>query len=621
MSDKVAEVRAVFAQDQMSSFIHNLWNSYYDQCAGKRAEWLELQKYIFATDTTTTTNASLPWKNSTTLPKLTQIRDNLHSNYLSYLFPNDKWLSWEAYTKDAAAHDKAKNIEAYMENKTRESNYRTVVSRLLLDYIDYGNAFVSVAFEQRYNKQPAKIIPGYIGPVAIRIDPKDIVFNPLADKFENTYKIIRSVKTLGELMKLSNDQPEMAFWKKALDRRAEMVSRLGAISREDFEKAEMYSVDGFGNLYEYYQSEYVEILEFYGDYHNQVTGELSVNRQVTVIDRSYVVRDEPIATYSGRAPIRHVGWRLRPNNLWAMGPLDNLVGMQYRIDHLENLKADAMDLAVLPPLAIVGEVEEFDWKPGGEIHLDEGGSISEVAKNINAIITTDNQIDHIMDTMELMAGAPKEAMGVRTPGEKTAFEVQQLNSAAGRIFLEKVVNFEVNLVEPNLNDQLEISVRNQFELDTIRVIDDDLGVQQFKQITADDITAAGIIRPVGARHFAQQTQDLQNLVGVFNSPLGQLIRPHTSAIAVSQFVSDVIKLNGYEIFSPNVAVVEAQQTQALVQQAQEDQQVQNSVPSVAPNVSAPPPGATPQPNQFLQTTADSITRGSREEAQAAVGKP
>jgi hypothetical protein len=27
-----------------------------------------------------------------------------------------------------------------------------------------------------------------------------------------------------------------------------------------------------------------------------------------------------------------------------MGPLDNLVGLQYRIDHLENAKADALDL-------------------------------------------------------------------------------------------------------------------------------------------------------------------------------------------------------------------------------------------------------------------------------------
>jgi hypothetical protein len=30
--------------------------------------------------------------------------------------------------------------------------------------------------------------------------------------------------------------------------------------------------------------------------------------------------------------------------------------------------------------------------------------------------------------MEMMAGAPREAMGIRTPGEKTAFEVRAYDS-------------------------------------------------------------------------------------------------------------------------------------------------------------------------------------------------
>jgi hypothetical protein len=35
-----------------------------------------------------------------------------------------------------------------------------------------------------------------------------------------------------------------------------------------------------------------------------------------------------------------------------------------------------------------------------------------------------------MNLMEEMAGAPKEAMGFRSPGEKTKYEVQRLESAA-----------------------------------------------------------------------------------------------------------------------------------------------------------------------------------------------
>lgn len=596
MSDKVAEIQAIMSPDRIGAWISNLWNNYYNQMAGKRAEWSELDKYIFATDTTTTSNNSLPWKNSTTLPKLTQIRDNLHSNYLSSLFPNDKWLQWKGYTKKDANRKKAQAITAYMENKTRESGYRTVVSHLLYDYIDRGNCFSTVSFEKRYNTYAdGSKIPGFIGPRGVRIDPQDIIFNPLATSFEDTFKIIRSVKTIGELKKLAATEPEHKFWLKAIERREKLSGHIGAMSREDFEKAEQYSVDGFGNLYEYYQSQYVEILEFYGDFHDQVTGELQTNRMITIVDRACEVRNEPIATYSGRAPIRHVGWRLRPNNLWAMGPLDNLVGMQYRIDHLENLKADAMDLAVHPPLAIIGEVEEFDWKPGAEIHMDEGGTISEVAKNLNAIITTDNQIQAIENRMELYAGAPREAMGIRTPGEKTALEVQTLNNAAGRIFQEKVTNFELNIMEPNLNDQLEIAVRNFDETDVIRTMDNELGIEQFKTITVEDITASGVLRPVGARHFAQQAQELQNIIGIFSSPIAQMIAPHTSGKAMALFVEDVTSLTGYDMFRPNVAVIEAHETQSLAQQSQEDQQVAASMPADNNSV-APTPPTQGQPN-------------------------
>jgi len=329
-------------------------------------------------------------------------------------------------------------------------------------------------------------------------------------------------------------------------------------------------------------SDYMEILEFYGDYHNAVTGELSTNRMITVVDRSITVRNEPIATLDGRAPIRHVGWRTRPDNLWAMGPLDNLVGMQYRIDHLENLKADAMDLVVHPPLMIIGEVEEFEWKHGGEIHLDENGKVEEISKNLSALIGADNAIQELEDKMELYAGAPREAMGIHTPGEKTATEFQQLINAAYRIFQEKITNFEINLMEPNLNDQLEISVRNFDGADIVRTMDNSLGITEFATITLDDISASGVIRPVGARHFAEAANELQNLIGIANSPIWPLIQPHTSGIALTQFVEDVTSIAGYEIFRPNAAVQESKETQSLMTQAGEDLQMEAGAP-VAPN--------------------------------------
>lgn len=582
MSTIVAELTSMLARDDASAWVSNLWDKFNMQ----RREWIEekkeLRDYVFATDTTTTTNSTLPWKNSTTLPKLCQIRDNLHSNYLTALFPNENWLQWEADTIDANKKEVALVIEGYMSNKCRKSGYRDEVSKLVYDYIDYGNAFVTTTFDTKFkiNASGERVVD-YVGPRAHRISPLDIVFNPLASCFEDSFKIVRSVKTIGELRLAAEQDPDQRFWTDALERRMEIQNKMGGYSIEDFDKATGYSVDGFGSFYEYLQSDFVEVLEFYGDYHDQVTGEVKTNRLITIVDRSVMVRDVEIPTYTGRPAIRHVGWRLRPDNLWAMGPLDNLVGMQYRIDHLENLKADAADLIVHPPLVIAGEVEEFVWGPGEEIHIDEQGSVSEVSKSLSGLIQATNDIQMLEDKMELFAGAPREAMGIRSPGEKTAFEVDQLASAAGKIFQEKASTFELMLMEPNLNDMLEISHRNLTSIESISVLDSELDATIFIDVTKSDLGSDGIIHPVGARHFAEQARFVQEFTMLSNTNVFQSLAPHISTKALASAFGSALNVEKLGIFKANVAIEEQMEQQRLMAGAQEQLEVEASQEPVA----------------------------------------
>ena len=574
MSKKLLQIE----KDQEAEFIANTWHTYNSQRREKIDDWMELRNYIFATDTRSTSNSKLPWKNSTTLPKLCQIRDNLHSNYVSALFPNDDWLRWEAYSKNDATKSKVEAIESYMGNKTRESHFRSTSSQLLYDYIDYGNVFATADFTKSYKvSENGDRTVDYVGPVARRISPLDIVFNPLAASFKDSFKIIRSIKSVGELIQMAEDEPDNAYLKKALANRSKIIQHANAYGLEDFDKAEGIQIDGFGNYFDYLNSGHVELLEFWGDLHIKGSDKIERNIVCTILDRQWIIRKETIPSWLGHAPIYHVGWRSRPDNLWAMGPLDNLVGMQYRIDHLENLKADAMDLAVLPPLKIIGEVEEFTYGPGQEIHIDEGGDVVELAKNSQWVIQSDNEIAILEQRMEMYAGAPREAMGIRTQGEKTAFEVQQLQNAAGRIFQEKINTFEMEVLEPLLNSMLELSCRNMDEEDVVRVMDDDLGVELFRTITKEGITASGKLRPVGARHFAAQSQLMQNLTGIMNSPIAGMLAPHTSSKQLAKVVEDVMGLGRYQLFKPNIAIFEQQETQRLMNQAQEDLQVEQSV--------------------------------------------
>lgn len=568
-------------RDELAKRIGNFWSTWNMQRNPKIQEWKELRNYLFATDTTTTSNSALPWKNKTTLPKLCQIRDNLHSNYISALFPNDEWLKWEGYSAADSVKEKRKAIEAYMSNKCRMGDFRQVMSQLLLDFIDYGNAFATVDFENSFREGPnGEPVTVFLGPKARRISPMDIVFNPLATSFADSPKIIRSLLSLGEIAAMAEDQPDNAYLIDALKRRDKICARPGAYGIEDANKFEGMQIDGFGSYVEYLNSGVVEVLTFYGDIHDNKTGALLRGYRVVVIDRMWVVEKAPIPQWLGGAPVFHVGWRTRPDNLWSMGPLDNLVGMQYRIDHLENLKADAMDLSVMPPLVIAGEVEQFEWKPGAEIHVDENGTVTELGRNAQWVIQSDNAISMLEQRMEMYAGAPREAMGMRTAGEKTAFEVQQLQNAAGRIFQEKITHFETMLLEKVLNAMLETAVRNLDRGDVVRAIDNDIGAQVFMEITKEDITANGVLRPIGARHYAAQAQLLQNLTGIFNSPLGQMIAPHVSTRKLATMVEDLIGVGRFEVIRPYVQIEEQQEMQEYMNSAQESLIEQEQLPAV-----------------------------------------
>jgi hypothetical protein len=56
-------------------------------------------------------------------------------------------------------------------------------------------------------------VPVFIGPRIRRISPLDIVFNPLSSSFLESFKIVRSVKTIGELKLMAQNQPDNAYLK------------------------------------------------------------------------------------------------------------------------------------------------------------------------------------------------------------------------------------------------------------------------------------------------------------------------------------------------------------------------------------------------------------------------
>src|SRR5437867_7586919 len=138
-------------------------------------------------------------------------------------------------------------------------------------------------------------------------------------------------------------------------------------------------MEGFTSFRNYLMSNWVETFTFYGDWHDTYTGEFQKNRIITVVDRHKLISNKPNPSYFGNPPIYHVPWRKKQDNLWGMGPLDNLVGMQYRLDHIENMAADVWDLVTYPVQMVTGFVEDFVWEPGAKIFAGEEGKVELVS--------------------------------------------------------------------------------------------------------------------------------------------------------------------------------------------------------------------------------------------------
>ena len=563
MVGKVLELRELTNPDFLAEDISYKYDHWGQKRLSKEQEWRELRNFLFATDTTTTSNQSLPWKNKTTLPKLAQIRDNLHANYMSALFPNDEWLIWEGGDRDSVTAEKATVIEQYMRNKVKISGFQKIISRLLYDYIDYGNAIADVEYVHEQFEDPVsgQMVDGYVGPRAVRVSPLDIVFNPMSPTFEESPKIVRKIIGLGELKELATEQPDYHYMMDKIDLAYDVRHRITTMSQSDTLKTDGFVMDGFDTVQDYYGSGYVELLEFSGTIHDE-KGNLRRNRLITVLDRQWIVRDVPNPSWNGTDGMSHVGWRLRPDNLYAMGPLDNLVGMQYRIDHLENIKADLFDLIAMPPLLIKGNVEAFDWMPLEQIEAGDDGDVVPLnTTSMAQALQADTQIQILEQRMEEMAGAPREAMGIRSPGEKTAFEVQKLDDAASRIFQEKIRQFEIFILEPLLNNMLEAARRNMNAKDVVEVIDNDLGVRQFLDITQEDISARGKLRAKGASHFAARNLLVNNLTQVANSNMMPKIDPHVSGIRLARLIEEAFGWEKHGLVEQDVAIKENAETQ------------------------------------------------------------
>ena len=543
--------------------IAELWERYTTEKRNALTLNEEARRFIYATDIDSTSAADLPHKNRTHQPKITQIADTLKSQYFEASLSMPEFFRYPAPQNITNAVALA--MEKWVRVKLNQRKFRETVGRELVnDYVDYGNCFVSVDYViERDNQGRVK----YKGPAWKRISPLDLCFNP-REKFQKSPKIEKAMFHVADIKDFPGTFPNSGFKRGVIDKAISTRHPEGIDDWVEVVKNRGINMDGYGGFDQYFKQDLAEILIYRGDVFHPDSGKTERNRVVYIMDKVHIIRNEPSQAPSGYDGIHHAGWRLRPDNTWAQGPLDNLIGMQYRIDHLENLKADVFDIIAQPVLFIKGDdIQEPSegYRPGASYYGGIDSDVKTLVPDATAL-NADNQIMNYHRMMEEFAGAPPESRGIRTPGEKTAFEVSKLDQNATMMFVDKARIFE-RMLETMLKETFEVMLLNFDIEDYKEIFGESEEAEALEVLALKDTLARGEFTAMGARHWTRRNRETLEMNNFMSGPLQDpKIRAHVSGNKLAEFWERKLNIEDEEIIEENAGVKEDVRIQAIAQE-------------------------------------------------------
>lgn len=540
---------------------HHEWNSYREE---QLTRWEEIDKYIHATDTS---DFQSHFNHKTFIPVVGEIHEDLQAIMYGTVFPHNDWLGWQPMNIDATSVEKREKILSYLKQIHSMNEFKVTIRSLLDDFTRYGNCFGQVVYVNESEETENGTSSGYVGPKINRISPYDIVFNPTASSFEKTPKIIQDRKTLGGFLSFVEGLQAQGIEvnEEAVQYVIDSQGQNGPVDTTTQHKSGTYKVSGHTDM-ESYLRESVNLLWFYGNIFCKESGMLHKNRLIVSINGKFTLFD----TEEPDPMIFKGTWKARPDNLWGQGPLDNIVGMNYMINHRENAKNDAIDRFIYPDRLYQGEVEEIYDENTNQIKYltTEGGAVTDITPDAS-VLSFNAEVDIHEERCRRAARLPQQLAGFRSPGEKTAFEVQSLNDGAFRGFINKAEQFEQDVLERMVTAEIQLSRENYTS--AINVMrEDEEGLFSVLEVTEDDLKSNGKLIPYGARRFARLLQQQAGLQAVFNSSMGQVVGPHLSSWGLAQALEKVYGFEEFEMFGKFASVEEQLEGQQMANTAQQE---------------------------------------------------
>lgn len=543
-------------------YLFHEWNSFKE----KQMElWSEIDKYIHATDNS---DFNSDFDHNTFIPVVSEIHEDLQAILYSTIFPHNDWLGWQPFDMAATTKEKRKAVLSYIKHIHGMNGFKHTIRKVIDDFTRYGNSFVQVVHENEVQEnEDGTSSVGYIGPSVRRISPYDIVFNPTASSFEKTPKLVKAMKSIGGFVEWTNRLRDrgIPINEEAVQKALEVRRGNSQSDTNTTHKNAQYQ-GGFNSIESYYIDGYIELLWFYGDVYDEETEQVYRNRLIVTVDGSNVLFN----TEEKNPCIFKATWKSRPDNLWGQGALDNIIGMNYMVNHRENAKNDAIDRFIYPDRLYAGDIEEiFDENTNQVKYLTtEGGQVTDITPD-TTVLSYDTQIEMHEQRCRRAARLPQQLAGFRTPGEKTATEVQTLHDGAFRGFINKAEQFEQELLESAVKAEILIAKENYS--DVIRILaEDEDKLFSWVEVTEEDLKSNGKLVPFGSRRFSRMIQQQIGLQQIAATPLMELMRPHMNSWALSETFSYVHGFDEFDIFAKFAAIEEQVEQQEFTNLAQQE---------------------------------------------------
>jgi len=484
----------------LTGMVYSLWTEWAAERISKEKVWLQCEKaYLSKFDVS---QGTPKWKSRAFVPASFSAVENIHSQIMSGLFPNERFF--DVKPMDDGYELRADAAKELLYQQTYASDYRTNVSHFLKQLITVGNSAAIVDWSEEYSGDERI----FSGSRFKTLDMKYFHVDPYASDPQTANKLRKYWLSYEEAEALQVFDPDaLKLLKGTAGNGGISASQEDANHIATAQAADMTSgVDKNRGS--------IEITELWGTFEDD--GE-QYDNYVCSVGNGVLLRLQPSPYEHGRDPFVFARYSVVAGEAYGIGALEPALPLQHLINSFTNQKVDELSIIINGMYKFkddgVIDIDNLISEPGAMFEVADMDNLQSVAPG-SAVALAYQEISDLERKFEEATGAIKLVAGGTSDGTRTATEVMALTQSGNSRFNEVLAQIETSVIRPSLRMYLSNAAQFMDEEQAIRILgrDDVDEIDAWTKIHPDDLRGRYDIKPGGSRLVAMREFRLKNLM-------------------------------------------------------------------------------------------------------------